>query len=111
MNPKLRGIALWLLPLAIVILLSWQILGNTNNNNLATNGSALNTRKTVVTRISYGRFLDYVESGRVSSIDIFEGGRNAVFETTDPEIENGTQKIKVDLPGITPELINKLKTL
>ncbi len=110
MNPKWRGIALWLLPIAIVLLLSWQILGNTANTTLETKSPSSPPRNTVVARISYGRFLDYVNSGRVTSIDIFEGGQNAVVESIDPDIDNRIEKFRVDLPGITPELIEKLKT-
>tara|TARA_Y100001968_G_scaffold321506_1_gene356052 strand:+ start:50675 stop:52588 length:1914 start_codon:yes stop_codon:yes gene_type:complete len=109
MNPKWRGIALWFLPLAMVILLSWQILGNANKTNTETRSQSIATRNTPIAKISYGRFLDYINAGRVTSIDIFEGGRNAVVEAIDPEIDNRFQKLRVDLPDITPELITKLK--
>jgi len=59
--------------------------------------------------VSYGRFLDYINSGRVTSVDIFEGGRNAVIETIDSDLDNKVQRLRVDLPGLTPELINILK--
>ncbi|WP_320664516.1 ATP-dependent zinc metalloprotease FtsH [Prochlorococcus sp. MIT 1223] len=109
MNPKLRGITLWLLPIAIVLLLSWQIFGNTSKNNLDQTRTSIASRNPPVSRISYGRFLDYINSGRVTSLDIYEGGRNAVVEAIDPDFDNRIQRLKVDLPGITPELINKLK--
>ena len=35
--------------------------------------------------MSYGRFLDYVEAGRVTAVDIYDGGRNAVVEAVDPD--------------------------
>ena len=66
-------------------------------------------RNTAVARVSYGRFLDYINSGRVTSVDIFEGGRNAVIETIDSDLDNKVQRLRVDLPGLTPELINTLK--
>tara|TARA_Y100001968_G_scaffold136853_2_gene125050 strand:+ start:11707 stop:13629 length:1923 start_codon:yes stop_codon:yes gene_type:complete len=110
MNPKLRGIALWLLPIALVLLLSWQIIGNTSKSNIENNSGPISSRNTAVARISYGRFLDYINSGRVNSIDIYEGGRNAVLETNDPDIDNKIERLRVDLPGITPDLINKLKS-
>ena len=62
-----------------------------------------------VARVSYGKFLDYINSGRVTSVDIFEGGRNAVIETIDSDLDNKVQRLRVDLPGLTPELINNLK--
>ena len=62
-----------------------------------------------VARVSYGRFLDYINSGRVTSVDIFDGGRNAVIETIDSDLDNKVQRLRVDLPGLTPELISNLK--
>ena len=46
-------------------------------------GTTIAPRNSAVARVSYGRFLDYINSGRVTSVDIFEGGRNAVIETID----------------------------
>ena len=53
--------------------------------------------------------MDYINSGRVTSVDIFDGGRNAVVETIDSDLDNKVQRFRVDLPGLTPELINNLK--
>ena len=44
--------------------------------------------------------------GRVTSEDIFDGGRNALVQTIDSELDNKVQRLRVDLPGLTPELIN-----
>ena len=60
--------------------------------------------------MSYGRFLDYVEAGRVTAVDIYDGGRNAVVEAVDPDLDNRVQRLRVDLPGLAPELINTLKS-
>merc|ERR1712230_189625 len=62
-----------------------------------------------VARMSYGRFLDYVEAGRVTAVDIYDGGRNAVIEAVDPDLDNRVQRLRVDLPGLAPELVNTLK--
>ena len=43
------------------------------------------------------------------AVDIYEGGQNAVVEAVDPELDNRVQRIRVDLPGLAPELINTLK--
>jgi cell division protease FtsH len=59
--------------------------------------------------MSYGRFLDYVEAGRVTAVDIFDGGRTAVVEAVDPDLDNRVQRLRVDLPGLAPELVNNLK--
>jgi cell division protease FtsH len=59
--------------------------------------------------MSYGRFLDYVDAGRVTAVDIFDGGRTAVVEAVDPDLDNRVQRLRVDLPGLAPELVNNLK--
>ena len=109
MNQKLKTIILWLLPIAIVVGLSWQLLSNNNVDTLKSNGTTIAPKNTAVARMSYGRFLDYIEAGRVTSVDIYDGGRNAVVETVDSDLDNKVQRLRVDLPGLTPELINNLK--
>jgi len=110
MNQRWRAIALWLLPIGMVLLLSWQIFGSSSlNKDLKPNTAAVAPRNTAVSRMSYGRFLDYIEAGRVTSVDIYEGGRNAVVEAIDPDLDNRVQRIRVELPGLAPELINKLR--
>lgn len=59
--------------------------------------------------MSYGRFLDYVDSGRVNSVDFYNSGRSAVVEIVDADLDNRVQRLRVDLPGIAPDLLNKLK--
>ncbi len=109
MNQRWRLILLWLLPVCMVLLLSWQILGSGSQSTVKTSNLTVATRNTAISKMSYGRFLDYVEDGRVTSVDIFDGGRNAVIEAIDPDLDNRVQRIRVDLPGLAPELINKLK--
>tara|TARA_Y100001978_G_scaffold42129_1_gene37559 strand:- start:541 stop:2454 length:1914 start_codon:yes stop_codon:yes gene_type:complete len=110
MNPKLKTIFLWLLPIFLIVGLSWQLLSNNNIDSLKSNGTTVAPKNTAVARMSYGRFLDYIEAGRVTSVDIYDGGRNAVVETVDSDLDNKVQRLRVDLPGLTPELINNLKT-
>ncbi len=110
MNQRWRLIALWLLPIGVALILGWQILGGGQSESLkSTTGTTVAPRNTAVARMSYGRFLDYIESGRVTNVDIYEGGRNAVVEAVDPELDNRVQRLRVDLPGLAPELINTLK--
>ena len=110
MNQRWRSIALWLLPIGMILLLAWQILGSPDlENTTKNNTSTVVTRNAAVSRMSYGRFLDYVNAGRVTAVDIYEGGRNAIVEAVDPELDNRVQRIRVDLPGLSPDLINKLK--
>ena len=115
MNQRWRQIALWILPIGVALLLVWQLVGSGALNNLRsssapTNGSTtVAPRNAAVARMSYGRFLDYVAAGRVTAVDIYDGGRNAVVEAVDPDLDNRVQRLRVDLPGLAPELINTLK--
>ena len=109
MNQKFKTIILWALPIILVIALSYQFLSTNNIDNLKSNGTTVAPKNTAVARVSYGRFLDYIKSGRVTSVDIFDGGRNAVIETIDSDLDNKVQRLRVDLPGLTPELITNLK--
>jgi cell division protease FtsH len=106
MNQRWRVLALWLLPLAVVAFLGLQVL---RSGNLGPNAPTAAPRNTAVARMSYGRFLDYVEAGRVTAVDIYDGGRNAVIEVVDPDLDNRVQRLRVDLPGMAPELVNNLK--
>ena len=112
MNQRWRLLALWLLPIGVVLLIGWQVVSNGGINSLSqdSNGTTVAPRNAAVARMSYGRFLDYVEAGRVTAVDIYDGGRNAVVEAVDPDLDNRVQRLRVDLPGLAPELINTLKT-
>ena len=112
MNQRWRVLALWLLPLVVAGLLAWQVIGNGSSGRFSGSPSASGTvapRNAAVARMSYGRFLDYVDAGRVTAVDIFDGGRTAVIEAVDPDLDNRVQRLRVDLPGVAPELVNKLK--
>jgi cell division protease FtsH len=107
MNQRWRLILLWALPLLVAAFLSWQLLSG-GGSNLAS--SPLKApANAAVGKMSYGRFLSYVDSGRVNSVDIFNSGRSAVVEIVDPNLDNRVQRLRVDLPGIAPDLLNKLK--
>ena len=111
MNQRWRVIALWLLPIAVALFLGWQLLsgGGARLSVPGGNGPTTAPRNAAVARMSYGRFLDYVDAGRVTAVDIYESGRVAVIEAVDPDLDNRVQRLRVDLPGLAPELVNKLK--
>ena len=111
MNQRWRTVALWLLPVGVVLLIGWQVVSNggLNSMNAGGGGTTEAPRNAAVARMSYGRFLDYVEAGRVTAVDIYDGGRNAVIEAVDPDLDNRVQRLRVDLPGLAPELVNTLK--
>ena len=66
-------------------------------------------KNTANTRMTYGRFLEYLDADRVTNVDLYDGGRTAIIEANDQDIENRTQHWRVDLPINAPELIQKLK--
>jgi cell division protease FtsH len=98
-----RVVLLWTLPVLVIGFFVWQ--GAFPAANVAMGG----TNNTASTRMTYGRFLDYLEQGRVTSVDLFEGGRTAIVEATDPELDNRIQRLRVDLPGNAPELVSRLR--
>ncbi|WP_448379624.1 ATP-dependent zinc metalloprotease FtsH2 [Gloeomargarita sp.] len=96
-----RVVLLWLLPVAIIGFFFWQgMMGpvwRENGLNVAT------------ARMTYGRFLEYLDSGQVQRLDLYDGGRTAIVEITDPELSDRFQRIRVDLPTAGPELISRLR--
>ena len=102
-NFSWRIVLLWTLPLLVVGFFLWQgtFSATTASNSLT--GNSANTRMT------YGRFLDYLNSDRVTSVELYENGRTAIVQAIDPELDNRIQKLRVDLPANSPELIAKLR--
>ncbi len=109
MNQRWRTIALWVLPIGVAVFLGWQVLGGGFGGVSPSSGTTVAPRNAAVARMSYGRFIDYVDAGRVTAVDIFDGGRTAVVEAVDPDLDNRVQRLRVDLPGLAPELVNNLK--
>ena len=102
-NFSWRIVLLWTLPLLVVGFFLWQ---GTFSAPTASSGLSGNTAST---RMTYGRFLDYLNSGRVTSVELYENGRTAIVQAIDPELDNRFQKLRVDLPANSPELIAKLR--
>ena len=97
-----RNILLWSLPIIIISFFFWQgiftPINTENDNNLANS------------RMTYGRFLEYIDMGWVKKVDIYENGHTAIIEAIGPELGNRIQRIRVELPTNTTELITKLKS-
>ncbi len=94
---------LWTMPLLVVGFFLWQ--GSFGSASPVDSG-----RNTASTSMTYGRFLDYLDAGRVTSVDFYENGRTAIVEAVDPQIDNRVQRWRVDLPGNAPELVERLRT-
>ncbi|KAM7519904.1 hypothetical protein LguiB_018866 [Lonicera macranthoides] len=58
-------------------------------------------------RMSYSRFLQYLDEGAVKKVDLFENGTVAIAEIVNPAL-NKVQRVKVQLPGLPRELLRKL---
>lgn len=92
---------LWSLPVLVISFFIWQgFLAPTNreiNANIASS------------RMTYGRFLEYLDMGWVKRVDMYDNGHTAIVEAIGPELGNRIQKIRVELPTSVPELVVKLK--
>jgi cell division protease FtsH len=96
-----RVILLWTLPLLVVWFFLWQGAFSGAPADMGRNAAS--------TRMTYGRFLDYLDAGRVTAVDLYDGGRTAIVEAVDPELDNRVQRWRVDLPGNSPDLVSRLR--
>ncbi len=96
-----KTILLWTIPALVIGFFLWQGAFTSSSANMGQN--------TASTRMSYGRFLDYLDAGRVTSVDLYEGGRTAIVEAVDPQLDNRVQRLRVDLPNSAPELVTRLR--
>ena len=60
-------------------------------------------------RMTYGRFLEYLEMGWVKQVDFYDNSRNAIVLASSPELGNRPQSIRVEIPVGASQLIQKLK--
>lgn len=59
-------------------------------------------------RMSYSRFLEYLDQGAVKKVDLFENGTVAIAEIYNPALDK-IQRVKIQLPGLPQELLSKFK--
>ncbi|EIE25977.1 hypothetical protein COCSUDRAFT_22213 [Coccomyxa subellipsoidea C-169] len=60
-------------------------------------------------RMSYSRFLEYLDMGRVKKVDLYENGTIAIVEAVSPELGNRVQRVRVQLPGTSQELLQRFR--
>ncbi len=100
---------LWTLPVLIVGFFIWQ------GFFASVPAAESSVRNTANSRMTYGRFLEYLDAGRINKVDLFDGGRTAIVETNSDQDISGLgdriQRARVDLPGTTPQFITKLRDL
>nr|YP_009028924.1 cell division protein FTSH [Coscinodiscus radiatus]AGH28468.1 cell division protein FTSH [Coscinodiscus radiatus] len=99
-----------------LIIISLVILGfkkfNSNENftnDLSNNNTIELNQNIVSSRMTYGRFLEYLEMGWIKQVDLYDNSRNAIIEASSPELGNRPQIIRVEIPVGTSQLISKLK--
>ena len=59
-------------------------------------------------RMSYSRFLQYLDEGAVKKVDLFENGTVAIAEIFNPTLDK-IQRVKIQLPGLPQELLRKME--
>ena len=96
-----RVILLWTLPALLIGFFFWQGSMGGDPANMS--------RNTASTRMTYGRFLDYLDAGRVTAVDLYDGGQTAIIEAVDPQLDNRVMRWRVELPGSAPELVERLR--
>jgi cell division protease FtsH len=75
--------------------------GNQSKSEVSVNVSS--------SRMTYGRFLEYLEMGWVKQVDLYDNSRNAIVQASSPELGNRPQSIRVEIPMGASQLIQKLK--
>nr|SCW23055.1 Cell division protein FTSH [Nemalion sp. H.1444] len=101
MKVSWKTIMLWSLPFLVIGFFLWQ--GFLTPNKADLNNNVANSRMT------YGRFLEYLDMGWIKRVDMYDNGHTAIVEALGPELGNRVQKIRVELPASAPELITKLR--
>lgn len=60
-------------------------------------------------RMTYGRFLEYLDMGWIKTLDFYDNGRIAIIEAASPELGDRSQRIRVEIPVGASPLISKLR--
>ena len=98
-----------------LIIISLVIIGikkfnlNELNEENVTKSNVELAQNFVSSRMTYGRFLEYLEMGWVKQVDLYDNSRNAIVEASSPELGNRLQIIRVEIPVGASQLISKLK--
>ena len=85
------------------------VTGNLNTVNSMSTTVPKSTQNSVSSKMTYGRFLEYLEMDWVKQVDLYDNGRNAIIKASSPELGNRPQTIRVEIPVGASQLISKLK--
>lgn len=106
----LRNILFSIIILSIISIGIKQFTSMGNDTTITSKQSKSDYYDNVIgSRMTYGRFLEYLEMGWVKQVDLYDNSRNAVVEASSPELGNRPQKIRVEIPVGASQLVNKLK--
>nr|YP_009686399.1 putative plastid division protein [Halamphora coffeaeformis]QDR25146.1 putative plastid division protein [Halamphora coffeaeformis] len=98
-------IGLFLLACIFLGLRTFNVLGTDENQQTRPEINA----NVSSSRMTYGRFLEYLEMGWVKQVDLYDNSRNAIVQASSPELGNRPQSIRVEIPVGASQLIQKLK--
>jgi cell division protease FtsH len=72
--------------------------------------NSFNTPQNVASsKMTYGRFLEYLDMGWVKKVDLYDNSKIAIIEASSPELGNRPQRIRVEIPTGASQLIVKLR--
>jgi cell division protease FtsH len=92
-----------ILIIGILGFLVWETFFDGNSSQLD------NPTDVTSSKMTYGRFLEYLDMGWVKKVDLYDNGRSAVIEASSPELGNRPQKIRVEIPAGASQLASKLR--
>ena len=101
--------------LLVILILSLTTIGikklnfDDNSNIGIVKNNPERNQNLISSRMTYGRFLEYLEMGWVKQVDLYDNSRNAIIQASSPELGNRPQTIRVEIPVGASQLINKLK--
>ena len=101
-----------LIGLIIFFNLSFGFKVVTHNLNALNSVSSTVTKSAenpVSSKMTYGRFLEYLEMDWVKQVDLYDNGHNAIVKASSPELGNRPQTVRVEIPIGASQLISKLK--
>jgi len=85
------------------------LLGNAGVGLVASGKANADEQGVSSSRMSYSRFLEYLDKDRVNKVDLYENGTIAIVEAVSPELGNRVERVRVQLPGLSQELLQKLR--
>jgi len=95
--------------ISIIVISTISISINIKKLNFIEFKNNQNNQNIVSSRMTYGRFLEYLEMGWVKQVDLYDNNRNAIIQASSPELGNRPQTIRVEIPIGALQLIKKLK--